>query len=85
MFDDINKNDDDCKSTSDNKDSITMTREDLQELIDNIKTRYVAEIDAIMLEQQTYKRIILQMVHKLKHHHLDHNKLDLQKIETKKL
>lgn len=52
IFDDIKdvKNDElsDRKNSSD--DTITMTRQDLKEIIDNVKTRYVAEIDAIMLE-----------------------------------
>jgi hypothetical protein len=61
-----------------------MSKDDLKELIDNIKIRYTAEIDAIMLEQSTYKRIIQQMVHKFKQMHLDHNKLELERIQNKK-
>lgn len=35
-------------------------------MVDNLKIRHRAEIDAIMIEQCTYKKIIQQMVHKLK-------------------
>lgn len=51
IFDDLNdgKNDDDF-SSKEVGESITMTKNDLKEVVDNIKTRYIAEIDAIMLE-----------------------------------
>jgi len=40
--------------------------EDLQELVDNIKLKHRAEIDAIMNEQGAYKRIIQGLIEKLK-------------------
>lgn len=42
--------------------TIVMSKDDLKALIDNLKTKYTAEIDAIMLEQASYKRIVYQMV-----------------------
>lgn len=38
--------------------TITIAIDDLQDLVDNIKLKHRAEIDAIMTEQGTYKRII---------------------------
>ncbi len=35
-----------------------MSRNELQDLVDNLKVKHRAEIDAIMLEQGVYKRII---------------------------
>lgn len=50
---------DDLKiSTSKKQETVTISKEDLQELVDNLKLRHRAEIDAIMIEQCTYKRII---------------------------
>lgn len=54
-------------------------------MIDNIKTRYIAEMDAIMLEQASYKRIIAQMVTRMKHMQAEHNQLELERIQFKKL
>ena len=47
-------------------DTITITKSDLTDLIDNLKVQHRAEIDAIMLEQTSYKRIIQQMIFKFK-------------------
>ena len=38
----------------------------MQELVDNIKLKHRAEIDAIMNEQGAYKRIIQGLIEKLK-------------------
>lgn len=54
-------------------------------MIDNIKTRYIAEMDAIMLEQASFKRIIAQMVTRMKHMQAEHNQLELERIQFKKL
>lgn len=48
------------------KETVTISKDDLQEMVDNLKIRHRAEIDAIMIELCTYKRIIQQMVGKLK-------------------
>lgn len=39
-------------------DTITLTKSDLKDLINNLKIRHRAEMDAILIEQTTYKRII---------------------------
>ena len=52
---------DDLKGKNESKkddEAITLTRADLQSLVDNLKLKHRAEIDAIMIEQATYKRII---------------------------
>jgi hypothetical protein len=42
---------DDLKiSNSKKQETVTIAREDLQELVDNLKIRHRAEIDAIMIE-----------------------------------
>lgn len=51
IFDDIQ----DTKISEDNdkkenNETITISKYDLKEIVDNIKTKYIAEIDAIMLE-----------------------------------
>lgn len=46
--------------------TITIAIEDLQDLVDNIKLKHRAEIDAIMTEQGVYKRIINELIIKLK-------------------
>lgn len=40
----------------------------MQELVDNIKLKHRAEIDAVMTEQGAYKRIINGLIIKLKQH-----------------
>ena len=45
IFDDIKLN-----QESTGEDKVTMTKQDLQEILDNLKTRHRAEIDAIQLE-----------------------------------
>lgn len=54
------------KQSSQAKETVTIAKADLQNMVDNLKIRHRAEIDAIMIEQCTYKKIIQQMVHKLK-------------------
>lgn len=54
------------KDKNDDSKSITISVEDLQELVDNIKLKHRAEIDAIMNEQGAYKRIIQGLIDKLK-------------------
>lgn len=46
------------KEKNDDDKNISIAIEDLQELVDNIKLKHRAEIDAIMNEQGAYKRII---------------------------
>ena len=43
-----------------------MTKSDLEELINNLKIRHRAEMDAILIEQTTYKRIIQQLIARLR-------------------
>ena len=43
-----------------------MSRQELQELVDNLKLKHRAELDAVLLEQAVYKRIVKQMVEKFK-------------------
>jgi hypothetical protein len=47
-------------------DEIKMTRGELQDLVDHIRLKHRAELDAIMVEQGVYKRIIKQMISKFK-------------------
>jgi precorrin isomerase len=47
-------------------DTITISREQLEELVNNLKLRHRAEIDAIMVEQGVYKRIIQQMIQRFR-------------------
>lgn len=42
--------------------AISITKADLKEFIDDLKLRHRAEIDAIMIEQTSYKKIVKQMV-----------------------
>ena len=46
--------------------TLTITKDELQDLVDNLKLKHRAEVDAIMLEQTSYKRIIQQMILKFK-------------------
>ena len=46
--------------------TITLTKADLKEFIDDLKVKHRAEIDAIMVEQTSYKKIIKQMVQRFK-------------------
>jgi hypothetical protein len=43
-----------------------MSKLDLEQLLTDLKLKHRAEIDAIMLEQGIYKRIIQQMIQKFK-------------------
>ena len=65
IFDDIK----DIRTAEAVKDenTIEISKDELKSLIDNLKTRYTAEIDAILLEQASYKRIVFQMVQRFKH------------------
>ena len=63
IFDDLNMNSDkkgDKEAEDDNL--IKITRDDLQDLVDNLKLKHRAEIDAIMIEQNSYKKIIRGMI-----------------------
>lgn len=46
--------------------TITISKADLKEFIDDLKLKHRAEIDAIMVEQTSYKKIIKQMVQRFK-------------------
>ena len=46
--------------------AISISKGDLKEFIDDIKLKHRAEVDAIMLEQTSYKKIIKQMVQRFK-------------------
>lgn len=48
------------------EETITITKTNLKGLIDNLKIKHRAEMDAILIEQMSYKRIIKQMMTKLK-------------------
>ena len=71
------------KNQKDDK-SITMTIDDLQDLVDNIRLKHRAEIDAIMTEQGVYKRIINELIIKLKQRESKINQQDLKIISLKK-
>ena len=58
---------DDLKMSSEKREkAITISKEDLKEFVDDLKLKHRAEIDAIMVEQTSYKRIIKQMVQRFK-------------------
>jgi len=61
IFEDLNL---DCKENE--GEIIKMTKSDLEELINNLKIRHRAEMDAILIEQTTYKRIIQQLIARLR-------------------
>ena len=46
--------------------AISISKGDLKEYIDDIKLKHRAEIDAIMIEQTSYKKIVKQMVQRFK-------------------
>ena len=79
----------DLKNADKNKedeDIITISKVDLQNMVDNLKIRHRAELDACLIEQGVYKKIISQMVQKFKQQerqiNLQHFKiLGLQKYE----
>ena len=54
------------KDKNDDNKAITISIEDLQELVDNMRLKHRAEIDAIVMEQGAYKRIIQGLILKLK-------------------
>jgi hypothetical protein len=76
IFDDLTE-----KDQKQANETVTISKQDLMGLIDNIKTRYIAEMDAIMLEQTSYKRIITQMVQRMKHMQAEHNQLEIERIQ----
>jgi len=47
----------DAKETED-PDIITISKDDLQNMVDNLKIRHRAELDACLIEQGVYKKII---------------------------
>jgi hypothetical protein len=55
---------DDLKMSAERKEenTITISKTDLKEFIDDLKLKHRAEIDAIMVEQTSYKKIIKQMI-----------------------
>lgn len=57
IFDDLKLSGEKEKQEVD-QNMITIHKDDLKEFIDNLKIKHRAEIDAIMLEQTCYKRII---------------------------
>ena len=61
-----------------------MTRAELQDLIDNIKLKHRAELDALMVEQGVYKRIIKQMISKFKSQVRKNERQQLEIIGLKK-
>lgn len=65
-------------------DEIKMTRAELQDLIDNIKLKHRAELDALMVEQGVYKRIIKQMISKFKSQVRKNERQQLEIIGLKK-
>jgi len=65
-------------------DEIKMTRGELQELVDNIRLKHRAELDAIMVEQGVYKRIIKQMISKFKSQVRKNERQQLEIIGLKK-
>ena len=71
------------KNQKDDK-SITMTIDDLQDLVDNIRLKHRAEIDAIMTEQGVYKRLINELIIKLKQRESKIKQQDLKIISLKK-
>jgi hypothetical protein len=46
--------------------AISVSKGDLKEFVDDLKIKHRAEIDAIMLEMTSYKKIIKQMVQRFK-------------------
>jgi hypothetical protein len=68
------------KGKNQDENSITIAIDDLQDLVDNIKLKHRAEIDAIMTEQGTYKRIINELIIKLKQHQQKIGQQDLKII-----
>lgn len=46
------------EQTEDADNTITLSKQDLKSLIDTIKMKHKAEMDAIIIEQTSYKRII---------------------------
>lgn len=58
--------------------------EDLQELVDNLKLKHRAEIDAIMNEQGAYKRIIQGLIEKLKQYQSLNNEQEVEIIGLRK-
>ena len=61
MFDDLKMS---AERQKDN--AIHISKDDLKEFIDDLKLKHRAEIDAIKIEQTSYKKIIQQMVHRFK-------------------
>jgi hypothetical protein len=83
IFDDLHMNRDSLPGPG-QENTITISKEDLMEIIDNIKVQHRAEIDAIMLEQVSYKRIISQLLTQLKMQQAKSGEYDLKEIEFQK-
>ena len=61
IFDEIKMN-----QANNGEETFQITKGELQDLIDTIKLKHRAEMDAIMIEQTSYKKIIQQMIMKFK-------------------
>ena len=64
--------------------AIYISKGDLKEYIDDIKLKHRAEIDAIMIEQTSYKKIVKQMVQRFKQLTLKCGEQEFQIIGLKK-
>lgn len=58
-----------------------MSKLDLEQLLTDLKLKHRAEIDAIMLEQGIYKRIIQQMIQKFKEQQKKLDSINLKLIK----
>ena len=83
IFDDIKMNQENEEKSKD-EDTITFKHNEFQQFVDNLKLKHRAEIDAIMIEQATYQRIIKQMVTKFKNMQKVIDFKDQQIISAKK-
>ena len=73
IFDDIrmNKDGDSPSKEKEEQDEnkVSFKHEEFQSFVDGLKLKHRAEIDAIMIVQTTYQKIIAQMVSKFKNFH----------------
>lgn len=76
MFDDI--------SRSPKKGTPQVSQEELEDLMTSVKLKHRADVDAVMLEQAAYKRIIRGLVRKLKVQKSEIDKKDLKLQELAK-
>ena len=76
MFDDI--------SRSPKKGTPQVSQEELEDLMTQVKLKHRADVDAVMLEQAAYKRIIRGLVRKLKIQKAEIDKKDLKLHELAK-